>query len=396
MSSYYLIINVGSTSVKSKLVDQSLSVKSVLNADYGSKNGLVISGQDVDGKTIQQQASDVYDARAALRVLLEHWQQIVDAKHWVLAAIGHRIVHGGAEFDGLTRITHDVMKRIAELDSYAPLHNPLNRLGVSMASKAFPDCPQFAVFDTAFHRHIPEYAGRYAIPEHLSANVAFYRYGFHGISCQHSVAAAAEVMACDPAHLKLIILHLGGGASVTAVRNGVSVDTSMGFSPTEGLIMASRCGDLDSMIPITLQREGMSWQQVDELINHRSGLTGICGETDMRVILQKIAADEPSAILALEMFCYRIKKYIGAYCAVLGDVSALVFTGGIGEHVPIVREKIVDGLAQLGFTLESAANAAPAEGNRDIANGNSRSRILVIPAEEEIEIARQIVKNRYS
>ncbi|MEQ1636082.1 MAG: acetate/propionate family kinase [Methylococcales bacterium] len=391
MNNYYLIINVGSTSVKSRLFDQDLTVKALLNVDYGLADGLVISGKNALGELFKQQIQETHDAKAALDILFKNWQQILTTSHWSLSAIGHRIVHGGAEFNVLTPLNHEIMQRIAELDNYAPLHNPLNRLGVRMASEAFPMVSQFAVFDTAFHHHIPAHAGRYAIPDNLSANVQFYRYGFHGISCQHSLAAVAKLMACDPESLNLIILHLGGGASVTAVRNGISVDTSMGFSPTEGLIMASRCGDLDSMIPITLQREGMSWQQVDELVNHRSGLLGICGETDMRVILHKIEQQDANAILALDMFCYRVKKYIGAYCAVLGDVSALIFTGGIGEHTPMIREKILDGLEPLGFALDATTNFKPSPNNSDISMSTSHSRIFVITAEEEREIARQIL-----
>ncbi len=396
MHHYYLIINVGSTSVKSQLFDQTLTLKAVVNAEYGGASGLLVAGQDVDGQRFQHQFTETADANAALGCVLQQWQQFINAKGWSLAAIGHRIVHGGAEFNTLTRLDEAVLQRIAALDNYAPLHNPLNRLGVTLAREAFPQIVQFAVFDTAFHRHIPEYAGRYAIPEQLSKNVDFYRYGFHGISCQHSLSATAKVLARVPEELNLIILHLGGGASVTAVHKGVSVDTSMGFSPTEGLIMASRCGDLDSMIPVTLQREGMSWQQMDQLLNQRSGLMGLCGESDMRVILQRATQHDSDAMLALDMFCYRIKKYIGAYCAVLGEVSALIFTGGIGEHVPLIREKILQGLAPLGFALAPEANIETSALPHDISAADSRARILVIPAQEEMEIARQIVKAVYT
>ncbi|MGZ8186081.1 MAG: acetate/propionate family kinase, partial [Methylobacter sp.] len=218
----------------------------------------------------------------------------------------------------------------------------------------------------------------------------FYRYGFHGISCQHSLSAAADLLDRDQATLNLIVLHLGGGASITAIRGGVSVDTSMGFSPVEGLIMSGRCGDLDPMIPLTLQRQGMSLDQLDYLLNHQSGLTGICGKTDMRDILKKAGQGEPTALLALDMYCYRIKKYIGAYCAILGEVSALVFTGGIGEHAPAIRHKILQGLDKLGFSLDLKANQRQTEQIPDISDQNSHSRILVISSEEEREIARQI------
>ena len=285
----------------------------------------------------------------------------------------------------------DVLAQIAQLDNYAPLHNPLNRLGIEMARELFANVPQFAVFDTAFHREIPDYAGRYAIPEKLSANVDFYRYGFHGISCQHSVNAVAKLLNKSPENLNLIILHLGGGASATVVRNGVSVDTSMGFSPTEGLIMASRCGDIDPMIAITLQREGKTIEDINRLLNKESGLQGVCGETDMRTILNKAEHGDESCHIALKLFCYRVKKYVGAYFAVLnGHVDALIFTGGIGENAPAIRQQILEDLNGLGFSLNSDLNSQRFSSNIDISGPFSRSRIFVIHAEEEREIAQQI------
>lgn len=391
MSGLLLVVNVGSTSVKTRLFDQALQVKALVNADYGYSAGLVLEGQDTHGCVISQHKAEPHDAQATLSAVLEIWRQIITANGLSLSAIGHRIVHGAKEFETITVINKDVLDRIAQLDSYAPLHNPLNRLGVTMAGEFFPDVTQFAVFDTAFHRQIPGYAGHYAIPEKLSRHVDFYRYGFHGISCQHSLSAASALLGRNKSTLNLIVLHLGGGVSVTAIHAGISVDTSMGFSPTEGLIMASRCGDLDPMISITLQREGMSLDRLDHLLNHESGLAGICGAADMRVVLEKAQQGEHSAAVAVEMFCYRIKKYIGAYCAVLGDVSALIFTAGIGEHMPIIRHKILQGLEPLGFSVDSEANQQHNGQDSDISETNSRSRILVIHAEEEHEIARQIL-----
>ncbi|MDD5580887.1 MAG: acetate/propionate family kinase [Methylobacter sp.] len=391
MSMLFLIINVGSTSIKTRLFDINLHDKAVLTADYSSPAKLVIEGRDYHGAAIQQNITSSHDAEAALAVVLNEWRRIIAQDGLALSAIGHRIVHGANWFDTITPINKEVLDRLVQLDDYAPLHNPFNRLGVTMAADIFPDTPQFAVFDTAFHRTIPEYAGRYAIPEKLAGNVNFYRYGFHGISCQHSLSAAAGLLRRDQATLNLIVLHLGGGASITAIRAGVSVDTSMGFSPVEGLIMAGRCGDLDPMIPVTLQRQGMSLDQLDNILNHRSGLTGICGEADMRNILEKAGQADPDALLALDMYCYRIKKYIGAYCAILGEVSALIFTGGIGENAPAIRHKILQDLDKLGFSLDLEANRRPAEQIHDISDRMSHSRILVISAEEEREIARQIV-----
>jgi len=387
MNRCILVINVGSTSVKTRLFDTALQTKAELNADYGSDAGLVVQGTTIQGKAVYRHDNSSHDINAALTVVLEIWRQTIAENRLLLSAIGHRIVHGGSYFNTITLLDQDVLNRIAELDNYAPLHNPFNRLGVLMAGKIFADVAQYAVFDTAFHRGIPDYAGRYAIPENLSAKVDFYRYGFHGISCQYSTRIASELLGIESSSLNLIILHLGGGSSITAVRAGVSIDTSMGFSPTEGLMMATRCGDLDPMIALTLQREGWSLEQLKQLISHKSGLLGICGDADMRVVIQKAEQGDASAKLAVDMFCYRARKYIGAYCAVLDDVDALIFTGGIGEHAPQIRHKILQGLNKLGLMIDAEINQCRADMNNDISHQDSHSRILVIHAEEEREIA---------
>lgn len=362
-----LIVNVGSTSVKTQLFDCELSVKATLNADYGATDGLSVHGVNVQDEKFSYHDKDIHDAKNTLAFCYRQWKHWLSENDFSLSAIGHRVVHGGANFKKITLITPDVLAQIAQLDNYAPLHNPLNRLGIEMAEELFANVAQFAVFDTAFHRQIPDYAGRYAIPEKLSKNVDFYRYGFHGISCQHSVNAAAKVLNKSPENLNLIILHLGGGASATAVKNGSSIDTSMGFSPTEGLVMASRSGDIDPMIAVTLQREGKTIEDINHLLNKESGLNGVCGETDMRTILQGAEQGNEPCRLALNMFCYRIQKYIGAYFAVLnGKVDALIFTGGIGENAPLIRQQILENLGGLNLSH------------------------LVIHAEEEREIAEQI------
>lgn len=388
-----LIVNVGSTSVKTQLFDEALQVKATLNADYGATDGLSVKGVNIQGSEISHHDKTIHDAKNTLAFLFQRWQQLLADNQLKISAMGHRVVHGGAMFKSITRITPDVLTQIAKLDNYAPLHNPLNRLGIEMAEELFTYVPQFAVFDTAFHRQIPGYAGRYAIPEKLSTNVDFYRYGFHGISCQHSVNAATKLLNKTPEALNAIILHLGGGASATAVKHGLSVDTSMGFSPTEGLIMASRCGDIDPMIAITLQREGKTVEDINRLLNKQSGLQGICGETDMRTILSRAEQGDSACAceLALQLFCYRVKKYIGAYFATLnGKVDALIFTGGIGENAPAIRQRILDDLTGLGFSLDSDLNSQRFSSNIDVSDSSSRSRILVIHAEEEREIAQQI------
>jgi acetate kinase len=385
-----LIVNVGSTSVKTQLFDENMHVKATINADYGAADGLLIKGVDSAGVPFEQRDKNVHDAQRTLTYLFEHWQHLLTTHGITLSAIGHRVVHGSTLFNKITPLNNEVLTQLAQLDDYAPLHNPLNRLGIAMAGDVFANVLQFAVFDTAFHRQIPPYAGRYAIPERLSEHITFYRYGFHGISCQHSLHKAAALLNKSPSEINVIILHLGGGASATVVQQGISVDTSMGFSPTEGLIMATRSGDIDPMIAITLQHEGKSIDALHQLLNKESGLKGICGQLDMRTILAQAQQGDDACHLALKMFCYRIQKYVGAYFAVLnGDVDALIFTGGIGENAPAVRQQITENLSGLGFVLDLALNANHPI-NTDVSSQSSRSRILVIHAEEEREIAQQI------
>ena len=386
-----LIVNVGSTSVKTQLFDNNLQLKAELNADYGAKEGLKMSGTSLNGMLFSHEDDSVHDAHATLTFVFDTWQCWLNDHNIHLCGIGHRVVHGGAHFQTITPITQSVLDIIETLDNYAPLHNPLNRLGIEMAGRFFINVTQYAVFDTAFHRNIPVYAGRYAIAEKLSDNVDFYRYGFHGISCKHSVGAAAQLLNNTPENLTLIILHLGGGASATAVKHGVSIDTSMGFSPTEGLIMASRCGDIDPMIALTLAKEGKTFEEINQLLNKQSGLKGVCGESDMRTILENAEQGDAMSELALSLFCYRIQKYIGAYFAVLnGNVDALIFTGGIGENAPRIRQRILANLDGLGFVLDHNRNKQTLQADMDLSAKNSPSRVLLIHAQEEREIAKQI------
>jgi len=257
-------------------------------------------------------------------------------------AIGHRVVHGGERFVESTRIEDAVVDAIEALIPLAPLHNPANLEGIRMARAHAPDVPQVAVFDTAFHQSMPPQAYRYALPRDLYTEAGVRRYGFHGTSHAYVARSAAEVLGRDPAQTNLITLHLGNGASVCAIRGGVSVDTSMGMTPLEGLVMGTRSGDLDPAILFYLARErGYTLDALDRLLNRESGLYGLCGESDMRRIHARIAEGDADAALALEIFVYRIRKYIGAYVAVLGRVDGLIFTGGIGENDAVVREMIL-------------------------------------------------------
>jgi len=285
-----------------------------------------------------------------------------------LDAIGHRVVHGGERFSESVRIDAEVIAAIRELIPLAPLHNPANLEGIEIAGIRAPAVPQVAVFDTAFHQTLPAYAYRYALPEESYTRMGVRRYGFHGTSHHYVAKEAAATLGMQLADSNLITLHLGNGASVCAIRGGRSVDTSMGFTPLEGLVMGSRSGDVDPAILFYLSREyGYTLDALDSMLNKESGLLGLCGENDMRLIHEKIAEGDPRATLAHEIFCYRIVKYIGAYAAVLGRVDAVVFTGGIGENDAITRQAVTEQLS-----LDT--------------------RYLVIPTNEELEIAVQTVR----
>jgi acetate kinase len=307
-----------------------------------------------------------------------------------LAAVGHRVVHGGERFQAPTRIDAAVLRAIRELASLAPLHNPANALGIEVCLDAFPDVPQVAVFDTAFHHTLPPRAFRYAVPEPWYQRHGVRRYGFHGSSHRFVAERAAEALGRPLAACNLITLHLGNGASAAAIEGGRCVDTSMGMTPLEGLVMGTRSGDLDPAVPLYLQRAGgVSAGDVDAALNHASGLEGLAGTGDVRELLAREAAGDERAALALELYAYRVRKYVGAYTAVLGAVDALVFTGGVGENAARVRALACAGLERLGIALDDAANAAPAGAVHDIGRRGQRVRILVVRTDEELQIARE-------
>lgn len=259
-------------------------------------------------------------------------------------AIGHRVVHGGANFSGTVLIGKENLRRLEECIPLAPLHNPPNLEGIRLLAGLY-NVPHYAVFDTAFHATLPDYARNYAIPAHLAEKHAIHRYGFHGMSHHYVAARAAEKLGKKLSEVNLITLHLGNGCSACAIENGVSVDTSMGFTPLEGLVMGTRSGDLDpAIMAFIAQHEKLTAPEVDHLLTHESGLKGLAGVSDMREVITRRGTGDKAASLAFDVFCYRVKKYIGAYTAVLGRVDAIVFTGGIGENAPAVREKCVAGL----------------------------------------------------
>ncbi|GAB3643680.1 acetate/propionate family kinase [Spirosoma arcticum] len=302
-------------------------------------------------------------------------------------AVGHRVVHGGERFAGATLVTPAVKETIRALFPLAPLHNPINYACIELAQMTFPRARQVAVFDTAFHQTMPDYAFRYALPTELYQQEAIRVYGFHGTSHQYVSQQAMAWLGKPDA--KLISIHLGNGSSITAVDGGKSIDTSMGFSPLSGLVMGTRSGDVDPAVILHLITRGYSPEAVNNLLNKQSGMQGLTGFSDMRDIRKALAAGDPAAALACELYAYRVKKYIGAYAAILNGVDAILFTGGIGENDRVMRETICTHLNFLGIVLDLTENSAPARTIRAVSTTDSRVTVLVVPTNEELEIAWQ-------
>ncbi len=307
-----------------------------------------------------------------------------------LAAIGHRVVHGGECFRQPIRVDDEVIARIRDMIPLAPLHNPANLMGIEVAIQVAPQATQVAVFDTAYHQSLPPHAWHYALPYSLYTEHRVRRYGFHGTSHHYVAKQAATFLGKPLDQLNLISLHLGNGASATAIRNGQSIDTSMGMTPLEGLVMGTRCGDIDPAIHSYLNRvREMSIEEVDRMLNRDSGLKGLCGHNDMREVHELADAGDESALLALDVYGYRLKKYIGAYFAALGRVDAIVFTGGIGENDSGIRTLACSGLEALGIHIDDAPPRPAANNILCLHREDSPVRVLVIPTNEELEIAVQ-------
>lgn len=303
-------------------------------------------------------------------------------------AVGHRVVHGGAKFSKPTLITPEVISAIEDLVPLAPLHNPGNLAGVRGAIAAFPDLPQVAVFDTAFHQTMPKSSYTYAIDAELSEKYGIRRYGFHGSSHAFVSKAAAKLLGQQT--LTGIVLHLGNGGSACAIKDGKSVNTSMGMTPLQGLVMGTRAGDMDPAIILHLSEvAGMSIQEIDQSLNKDSGLKGLTGDSDLRDVEKRAQDHDEVAQTALAIYALRIKNYIGAYLAQLGEIDAIVFTAGVGENSIEMREQVCAGLEHLGIELDYQKNAVRSDEPRDIATRGSKARILVIPTNEELEIAQQ-------
>lgn len=373
MSRLVLVINSGSSSLKCQLID-------IEKHEVKVKENIERIGA-VDGEFSDHEAA------------LQHMLQSISGLGISLsdiAVVGHRVVHGGSRFSAPTLITPQVLSDISELSALAPLHNPANIVGINAVSDLLPDVAQVAVFDTAFHATIPDFASTYAISREVAQNYGIKRYGFHGTSHQFITRRLAEIINKPVSDVNAIICHIGNGASITAVVAGKSVDTSMGMTPLEGLVMGTRSGDLDPGIIFHLARTSdFSIGELDALLNRDSGLMGLTGLSDMRAVRELAEGGDVQAQLARAIYAYRITKYIGAYLAVVPQPDALVFTAGVGANDADLRALVIDPIAHLGLLLDDAANNSNSAGDRVISRATSSLPVMVIATDEEAEIARQ-------
>jgi acetate kinase len=396
-----LVLNCGSSSIKYQLFEmpaRTVLAKGII--ERIGEHGAALIHYHAEEK--QQRAVAAADHEQAMEVILG---QLMPAQRGgdgdrgrgayhrageeqPIAAVGHRVVHGGEKFTGSVLIDDDVIASIEKTATLAPLHNPANLAGIRAAMQALPDAPQVACFDTAFHATIPQVAYTYALPYELYERLGVRRYGFHGTSHRYVARRAAALLRRDKYDINCITCHLGNGSSITAVRDGRSVDTSMGLTPLEGMVMGTRCGDIDPAILFYLAQNGYEFDKLNDLCNKKSGVLGISGlSNDMRTLIEQAGAGHERAALAIDVYCYRVKKYIGAYYAVLGRLDAIVFTGGIGENATMVREKVCANLEPLGIALDSEKNQQLSSEERNISSAGHRVAILVIPTDEEGAIA---------
>jgi len=391
-----LVLNSGSSSVKYRLYE--MDGENCLahgGVDRIGDRGSVLTHNRHDGHSVKL-AGEIVDHQVAieyiLAILLSPNHGVIQDRSQIIA-VGHRVVHGGEKFTKSALINQEVMNQLHDCIELAPLHNPHNIKGITACRSLLKEVPQVAVFDTAFHHQMPDHAYIYGLPYILYKKYGIRRYGFHGTSHRYVSDRAAVLMGKPLSELNLVTCHLGNGCSMSAVKGGVSVDTTMGFTPTEGLLMGTRTGDLDpAALLFVMSREEIGIEEANSLINKHSGLHGISGvSNDMREIESQAQAGNSRAQLALDVFCYRVRKYIGAYTAAMGSLDGLVFTGGIGENSAIVRSRSVEGLKFLGLELDQEKNAAKLSTERFIDN-NGAVRTMVIPTNEELVIARDTLK----
>jgi acetate kinase len=387
-----LVLNSGSSSVKYQLFD--MEQEKVLAKGLVERIGLegaVLNHQPGGGEKLSFER-DIPDHSVAIKMVLD---ALVHSEHGVLGsieeinAVGHRLVHGGSEFSNSVLIDHKVIETVKKLYDLAPLHNPPGIKGIEACQAALPEVPQVAVFDTAFHQTMPPHAYLYGLPYELYEKYAIRRYGFHGTSHKYVAQRGAELIGRSLSSLKVVTCHLGNGASITAVNGGRSVDTSMGFTPLEGLTMGTRCGIIDpAIVTFLMEKEGLDSDGLNQLMNKKSGVLGISGvSSDFRDLEQKAREGHERSQLALDIFAYEVKKYIGAYAAALGGLDLVVFTAGLGENSPEMREAVCNGLEYLGITIDKDKNQVRGKETEISAEG-SRVKVFVIPTNEELMIAK--------
>jgi acetate kinase len=393
-----LVLNCGSSSIKFQLIETNAEMIQA-NADRSIAKGSIEKiGTDeavlhlaVPPNPPQSITEEMLDHQTALTRTI---QALKEAKALgdisQVEAVGHRVVHGGERFSASVMIDEEVEKVIQQCSELAPLHNPHNLRGYLVARKVFPQIPHVAVFDTAFHHTMPPKAYLYGLPYSYYKRYRIRRYGFHSTSHRYVAFYCRQMLGKSKGEANLITAHLGNGCSITAIEKGQSIDTSMGFTPLEGLLMGTRCGDIDPAIILYLMsKDELAIHDVSTLLNRFSGLYGISGDSnDMRELIAAAAKNDAQAQTAIDAFCYRLRKYIGAYTAALGHVDGLVFTGGIGENAPLIREKTCQGLAELGYEIDLARNSEAVGKSSEISTDSSRIRIFVIPTNEELLIAR--------
>lgn len=386
-----LVVNCGSSSIKYCLYtmpERQVLARGMLEriGDEGTQLKHVMSDREL---TIPVRAVSHREGMELILKTLSEGDHAPVHRIDEIAAVGHRVVHGGEAFTGSVLIDEEVLATIEKMADLAPLHNPPNLVGIQAAQSALPDIPHVACFDTAFHASIPPVAYLYALPYELYERFGIRRYGFHGSSHRYVAQRAAELLGRGDQGINCITCHLGNGCSMAAVRQGQCVDTSMGLTPLEGLVMGTRTGDFDPAILFYLADKGYDWRELNDLCNKKSGLLGISGSSnDVRTLTERAASGDQRAQLALDIFAYRVKKYVGAYAAALGSIDALVFTGGIGENAVSVRAACCSDLDQLGIHLDERRNKDVVGCEGAIQSESSRSQVLVIPTDEEGVIAR--------
>ncbi|MGM0410128.1 MAG: acetate/propionate family kinase [Bacillota bacterium] len=395
-----LVLNSGSSSIKYQLFN--MENETVLTKGVVERIGIDNSFLEFENKDSEERKieSEIPDHSTGIKLVVD---TLLDGEYGVLnsmdeiTAVGHRVVHGGEKFANSTLITDEVIKKMEDVSDLAPLHNPPNLAGIKVCKELMPETPQVGVFDTAFHQSMPKRSYIYAIPYEYYEKHGIRRYGFHGTSHKFVASQAAEMMGENEKDLKIITCHLGNGASVAAVDGGESVDTSMGLTPLEGLVMGTRSGDIDpAIIPFLMKKENLDADEVDNILNKESGLLGVSGvSNDSRDVKEAAKEGNERAKLAGEIFNYRVKKYIGAYAAAMGGVDAIVFTAGIGENAIGIRKGIMEDMEFLGVDFDENANEVRGE-KKEISSENSKVKVFVIPTNEELVIARDtkdIVKN---